>query len=42
MRSLAPAWATPLIAGLERLVSPSVHRFAMFAHIVLERTAAPA
>lgn len=42
LRSLAPGWAGPLVAGLERLASPIMDGLAMFAHIVLTRTAVPA
>lgn len=38
LRSLVPAWADPLIVGLERVVSPAMGKLAMFAHIVIRRT----
>lgn len=41
LRSLAPGWAYPLVAGLERLAEPAMAKLAMFAHIVLRRAPAP-
>jgi SAM-dependent methyltransferase len=42
MRSLAPGWSFGAWTGLERLLAPAMGSLAMFAHIVLRRTAVPA
>lgn len=38
MRSLMPAWSTPVWRGLERAFEPRMTSWAMFALIVLRRT----
>lgn len=42
LRSLVPGWSFGAVRGAERLLQPWMGRLAMFAHLVLERTAAPA
>jgi SAM-dependent methyltransferase len=42
LRSLLPGSWYPVVAGAERLLTPWMHHLAMFAFIVIERTAAPA
>jgi hypothetical protein len=37
LRNLAPAWSYRLWAGLERALAPVLHRWAMFAFVVLRR-----
>lgn len=41
LRSLAPGWSFSLVRSAEKVLQPWMGRLAMFAHLVLERTAAP-